>query len=100
MRAMKVGDEVFFYRSVVDPAIVGVMRVSEAAYPEPSDTSGKFVRVKVQPVRPVAREVTLKEIKADKRFADLLLVRHSRLSVVPVSDAHWQMLTAMAGIGP
>lgn len=100
MRAMQVGDEAFFYRSVVDPAIVGVMRVSEAAYPEPSDKSGKFVRVRVQPVRPVGREVTLKEIKADERFADFLLVRHSRLSVVPVSDAHWRLLVAMAGLEP
>jgi predicted RNA-binding protein with PUA-like domain len=98
MRAMKRGERVFFYRSQVEPAIVGVMEVSAEAYPEPKDGSGKFVRVKVKPVRAVKKEVSLKEIKGDPRFADFLLVRHSRLSVVPVSDEHWRSLCEMAGV--
>ncbi len=98
MRAMKRGERVFFYRSQVEPAIVGVMEVSAEAYPEPEDGSGKFVRVKVKPVRAVKKEVSLKEIKGDPRFADFLLVRHSRLSVVPVSDEHWRSLCEMAGV--
>jgi predicted RNA-binding protein with PUA-like domain len=99
MRAMKVGEEAFFYRSVVEPAIVGVMTVSAASYPDADDPTGKFVRVKVEPLRRAPREVTLKAIKADPGLADLALVRQSRLSVLPVSDAHWRILCAMAGLG-
>jgi predicted RNA-binding protein with PUA-like domain len=98
MRAMRRGELVFFYRSQVEPAIVGVMEVSAEAYPEPNDPTGKFVRVKVKPVRAVKKEVSLKAIKGDPRFADFLLVRHSRLSVVPVSDEHWRSLCEMAGV--
>ena len=100
MRAMKLGDPVFFYRSVVEPAIVGIMAVSAEWYPDPSDPTGKFVRVKVKPERPLPREVTLKAIKADARLADLALVRQSRLSVLPVGDAHWRILCGMADLKP
>lgn len=96
MRAMRQDDRVFFYRSVVEPAIVGIMAVSEEAYPDPDDP--RFCRVRVKPVQPVAKEVSLKAIKADPRFADFLLVRQSRLSVVPVSDEHWRILCGMAGV--
>jgi predicted RNA-binding protein with PUA-like domain len=98
MRAMKRGERVFFYRSTVDPAIVGVMRVVKEAYPDPADPTGKFVVVELEPERPVAREVSLKAIKADGRFADLALVRHSRLSVSPIGPEHWAMLADMAGV--
>ena len=100
MRAMKLGDPVFFYRSVVDPAIVGIMAVSAEWYPDPSDPAGKFVRVRVKPNRPLPSEVTLKAIKADARLADLALVRQSRLSVMPVGDAHWRILCGMANLKP
>jgi predicted RNA-binding protein with PUA-like domain len=96
MRAMQVGERAFFYRSMVDPAIVGVMEIASEAYPAPDDPKGKFVRLKVRPVKPLAREVSLAAIKADPRFADMALVRQSRLSVSPVSDAHWEMLCKMA----
>jgi predicted RNA-binding protein with PUA-like domain len=100
MRAMQVGDPVFFYRSVVEPAIVGIMRVSASWYPDEDDPTGKFVRVKVKPDRPLAREVSLKEIKADPRFAELALVRQSRLSVLPVSDEHWRLLCELGETPP
>ncbi len=100
MRAMQLGERAFFYRSMVEPAIVGVMTISTEAYPAEDDPTGKFVRVRVKPVRPVVREVSLKAIKADPRFADLALVRQSRLSVSPVGDAHWRSLCEMAGIDP
>ena len=99
-RAMKVGDPVFFYRSVVEPAIVGIMAVSAEWYPDPGDPAGKFVRVKVRPERPVASEVSLKAIKAEPRLADLALVRQSRLSVVPIGAEHWRILCGMAGVKP
>jgi len=98
LRAMKLGERAFFYRSAVEPAIVGVMTVSATWYPDVDDPTGKFVRVKVRPLRPVAREVTLKTVRAEPRLADLALVRQSRLSVVPVGDEHWRILCAMAGI--
>lgn len=98
MRAMRKGDRVFFYRSVVEPAIVGIMTVSEEAYPASAEPGEKFVCVKVKPLRPLPREVPLAAIKADPRLADLKLVRQSRLSVMPVSDEHWRLLCGMAGL--
>jgi predicted RNA-binding protein with PUA-like domain len=100
MRAMKRGDKAFFYRSVVEPAILGVMTVSAEWYPDVDDSTGKFVRVKVRPLEPVKAEVPLKAIKADPRLADLALVRQSRLSVMPVSETHWRILCGMAAIDP
>ena len=98
MRAMREGERCFFYRAVVDPAIVGVMAVSREWYPDEDDASGKFCRVRVRPLVPVGREVQLKAIKADPRLADLALVRQSRLSVLSVGDEHWRILCGMAGI--
>jgi predicted RNA-binding protein with PUA-like domain len=98
MRAMRLGERAFFYRSVVEPAIVGVMEVSREAYPNPDEPGGKFCRVRVRPLAPVAREVSLREIKVDPRFAELALVRQSRLSVSPVSEEHWRVLCGMAGV--
>jgi predicted RNA-binding protein with PUA-like domain len=100
MRAMKVGERAFFYRSMVDPAIVGIMEIATEAYPSPDDPKGKFVRLRVKPVKPLAREVSLAAIKADARFADMVLIRQSRLSVSPVSDAHWALICEMGGIAP
>ena len=100
MRAMALGERVFFYRSVVEPAILGVMTISAAWYPDEADPTGKFVRVKVRPLQPLPQPVPLKAIEADPRLADLALVRQSRLSVMPVGDEHWRILCAMAGIEP
>jgi predicted RNA-binding protein with PUA-like domain len=96
MRAMKRGERAFFYRSGAKPAIVGVMTIAAEAYPAADDP--RFVRVKVRPLTPVRREVPLAAIKADPRLADLALVRQSRLSVVPIGGAHWEILCRMAGI--
>lgn len=100
MRAMKVGDRGFFYHSVNERLIVGVVEVAKEFYPDPSDASGKFGMVDVKPLHPVKSPVSLADIKADGRFEDFALIRQSRLSVVPVSDAHWAMLCEMAGIDP
>jgi predicted RNA-binding protein with PUA-like domain len=98
MRAMKTGDRVFFYRSMKDPAVVGVMEIAREAYEDPNDPKQSFVLVDVKPVVPVGREVTLKDIKADPRLQHLALVRQSRLSVSPVDDPAWRLICAMAGI--
>jgi predicted RNA-binding protein with PUA-like domain len=74
------------------------MAVALEAYPNPDEPDGKFCRVRVRPLAPAAREVSLREIKADPRFADLALVRQSRLSVSPVGEEHWRILCGMAGV--
>lgn len=98
LRAMKRGDRAFFYHSSAGREIVGVMKITREHYPDPSDATGKFVMVDVEPVMPVKTPVTLAAIRAEPRLADFLLVRHSRLSVVPVSAPHWKLLCKMAGI--
>ncbi|MGH6912486.1 MAG: EVE domain-containing protein [Geminicoccaceae bacterium] len=98
MRAMKQGDRVFFYRSVADPAVVGVMEIVREAYEDPNDPRQSFVLVDVRPLMPVEREVRLQEIKAEPRLQHLALVRQSRLSVSPVDDASWRLICELAGI--
>jgi predicted RNA-binding protein with PUA-like domain len=98
MKAMKVGDRGFFYHSVGDREIVGIVEVTEPYQPDPSDETGRFGMVRVKPVKPVKRPVTLAEIKADPGFADLPLVRQSRLSVSPIPEPHWRKLCGMAGV--
>ncbi|MCY4099035.1 MAG: EVE domain-containing protein, partial [Rhodospirillales bacterium] len=87
MKAMTVGDQGFFYHSVNEKRIVGVVEVIRTYYPDPTDASGRFGMVDVRAVTAVPNPVTLAEIKAEPRLADLALVRQSRLSVVPVAEA-------------
>ena len=100
LRAMRSGDRAFFYRSMVEPAILGIMTVVQEAVPDPTEESGRWVCVEMAPEVRLPREVSLKEIRPDPRLADFALVRQSRLSVMPVNDAHWAILCAMAGIEP
>lgn len=97
LKAMQVGDKAFFYHSNEGKEIVGIVEIVRTAYPDPSDEAGRFVMVDVAPIRPVKRAVTLAEMKAEPSLADLALIRQSRLSVVPVSDAHWAIISTMAG---
>jgi predicted RNA-binding protein with PUA-like domain len=99
MRAMKRGDRAFFYRSMQDPAVVGVMEIVREAYEDPDDPKRSFALVDVGPVAPAQREVGLGQIKADPRLQHLALVRQSRLSVSPVDEAAWRLICEMAGIG-
>lgn len=100
MKAMKIGDRAFFYHSNKGREIVGIVEVVKEYYPDHTDESGRFGMVDVKAVKPVGRPVTLQEIKADERLADLALVRQSRLSVVPVGDAHWRILCERADVDP
>lgn len=100
MKAMKKGDRAFFYHSNIGKEIVGVMEIVREYYPDHTDPTGKWGMVDVAPLKPAKQPVTLAQIRADKRFADLALVRQSRLSVMPVSAAHWSLLCKMAGIAP
>jgi predicted RNA-binding protein with PUA-like domain len=98
LMAMRLGDRAFFYHSNIGKEIVGVVEVAREAYPDPSAEPGApWVCVDMRAVGPVPRPVTLAAIKADPMLADLALVRLSRLSVAPVSDAHWAYLCALGG---
>ena len=100
MKAMKLGERGFFYHSVDEKRIVGIVEVCGLYRPDPSDETGRFGMVEVKPVMPVKNPVTLAEIKAERRLRDLVLVRHSRLSVVPVGLEEWRVLCHMAGVKP
>jgi predicted RNA-binding protein with PUA-like domain len=95
LRAMKPGDEAFFYHSMTDKAVVGIMRVTRAAEPDPK--APDWVRVRVEPVRPLDLPVTLAAIKAEPSLAAMELIRQSRLSVAPVRDEEWRKVLEMAG---
>ena len=100
MKAMKKGDRGFFYHSVDEKRIVGVVEVVREHYPDPSDETGRFGMVDVKALFPVKRPVTLAEIREVPALANLALVRQSRLSVVPVSKDEWTVLCRMAEIKP
>jgi predicted RNA-binding protein with PUA-like domain len=91
---MKAGDEAFFYHSMSDKAVVGIMRITREARPNPKDPD--WVSVRVEPVRPLARPVTLAQIKAEPRLAKMELIRQSRLSVAPVRDEEWDVVQELA----
>jgi predicted RNA-binding protein with PUA-like domain len=95
LRAMKAGDEAFFYHSMSDKAVVGIMRVTRGAQPDPKDQD--WVTVRVEPVRALERPITLAEIKAEPRLAAMELIRQSRLSVAPVRDDEWEVVLELAG---
>ena len=94
LKAMKPGDEAFFYHSMSDKALVGIMRVARGAQPDPKDSD--WVSVRVEPVRALERPVTLAEIKAEPRLARMELIRQSRLSVAPVRDEEWKVVLELA----
>jgi predicted RNA-binding protein with PUA-like domain len=96
LKAMQVGDRAFFYHSNEGKEIVGVVEIVRTAYPDPSDPAARFVMVDVSPVAPVNAPVTLAQMKAVPELVDFALIRQSRLSVVPVSDAHWKLINTMA----
>ena len=89
LHAVKKGDRVFYYHTGNEKAIVGIAKAARDAYADPDDATGKAAIVEIEPVKKLARPVTLAEIKADAFFADFALVRISRLSVMPVTDAQW-----------
>ncbi len=104
MKAMKKGDRAFFYHSVNEKRIVGVVQIVKEHEPDPSDKTGTpgkgFGMVSVRAVGAVKTAVTLAEIKAEPRLAEMVLVKNSRLSVQPVTGAQWKLVCKMAGVKP
>ncbi|WP_170370413.1 EVE domain-containing protein [Ruegeria arenilitoris] len=100
MRLMKLGDRGFFYHSQKDKAIVGIVEVCAEAHPDSTTDDDRWDCVDIKAVRPFVKPVTLDQIKADQRLADMVLVKNSRLSVQPVSDAEWAVICELGQTEP
>ena len=97
LRAMKKGDWVLFYHSVKDKQIVGVARVAREHYPDPTAEEGDWSVVELKPVKALKAPVHLDQIKSDPALRDVALVKHSRLSVMPLAPAHFERLLSLGG---
>jgi predicted RNA-binding protein with PUA-like domain len=100
IRSMAKGDQAFIYHSGDDKALVGLSRIVSDPYPDPKAKDSKLVVVDIEAGDRLARPVTLAEVKADPAFAQLGLVRMSRLSVIPVPPDQWKRLLGMAASRP
>jgi predicted RNA-binding protein with PUA-like domain len=98
LKAMQVGDLAFFYHSNIGKEVVGIVEVVRAAYPDPTAEKGDWVCVDMKAKQPMPQPVTLAAIKADPELAEIALIRQSRLSVMPVSPAHWTRICEMGGL--
>lgn len=99
LKAMKTGDEVLYYHSQEGKAVVAIAKVVKEAFPDASDPTGRFVAVELAPVRPLKREVTLAEMKAEPALKGMEMLRQSRLSVSPVRPEEWATILRMAAEG-
>lgn len=98
MRDMAVGDRGFFYHSQTEKAVVGIVEVIASAHPDSTTDDHRWECVDIKAVKPVPRPVTLDMIKATEALAEMVLVKNSRLSVQPVTDAEWQIVCTMGGL--
>ncbi|HEY8690870.1 MAG TPA: EVE domain-containing protein [Chitinophagaceae bacterium] len=97
LKSMKKGDEVLFYHSNEGMEIVGIAKITKEFYQDPTTEDIRWVAVDLKPQKKLKKPVTLIQIKADKRLANLALVRIGRLSVQPVSEKEWQIIMELAG---
>ncbi|MFL5297756.1 MAG: EVE domain-containing protein [Phenylobacterium sp.] len=97
LRAMKAGDEVFYYHSNEGLAVVGVAKVVKEHFIDPTDPAGRYVAVELAPVRPLKQPVTLAQMKANPALAEMAMLRLFRISVSPVTDQEWAEILRMAG---
>ena len=100
MRAMKKGELGFFYHSVKEKAVVGIVRVANEVHHDSTTDDPRWECVDIEAVRPFKRPVTLDEIKTVPELEKMILVNNSRLSVQPVSDEEWKIVCAMGGVEP
>ncbi|NCP18232.1 MAG: EVE domain-containing protein [Erythrobacter sp.] len=98
LAAMEVGDQAFFYHSNIGREIVGIVEIVEAGMTDPTDETGKWAAVRVKPKTKLPNTVTLKEVKAEPRLAEMQLVKLSRLSVCEIKPDEWSVVLAMAGV--
>lgn len=97
MRAMKIGDQGFFYHSNIGKEIVGICEVVAEAHPDSTTDDPRWECVDLKAVSRLVRPISLEDAKADPQLKDMILVNNSRLSVQPVSDAEWQIILERAG---
>jgi predicted RNA-binding protein with PUA-like domain len=100
MRAMRTGDRGFFYHSQKEKAVVGIVEVIAEAHPDSTAEDARWECVDVRAVRPFARPVTLDQVKAEPALSDMALLKNSRLSVQPVTEAEWRRVCEMGGTDP
>jgi predicted RNA-binding protein with PUA-like domain len=98
LKAMKKGDQAFFYHTGDEKQVVGIVEVIREAYPDPTDKEGKFTAVDLKAVKPLKKPVTLAAVKADKRLKDMVLAKQPRLSVQPVTAEEWKIVSGMGGV--
>jgi len=97
MREMKIGDRGFFYHSVDEKSIVGIVEIVAEAHPDSTDTTGKWECVDLKAVCDVPSPVTLDDIKGEPELEDMVLVNNTRLSVQPVTEREWEIVCRMCG---
>jgi predicted RNA-binding protein with PUA-like domain len=98
LKAMKRGEQAFFYHTGDEKAVVGIAEVIKEYYPDHTDPSGQFGMVDVKAVKPLPQPVTLQAIKAEPRLKDMALTKYARLSVQPVTDEEWRTVCRMGGL--
>ena len=98
MIAMKKGDLGFFYHSVHEKRVVGIVEVIKEYEPDPTDEKGKFGLVTIRAVETVPTPITLDDVKAEPKLKDMVLVNNTRLSVQPVASAEWKLVRKMGGL--
>ena len=98
LMSMRVNDLCFFYHSVNEKKIIGIVSVSREHYTDPTDKTKKFVAVDIKTVKSLKNPVTLKQIKKEKRLSHLALVKQSRLSVMPIDKISWDLICNLGGI--
>ena len=98
MRDMKIGDRGFFYHSVDEKRIVGIVEIIAESHPDSTDMTGKWECVDIKAVADMPEPVSLDQIKVDERLVDMVLVKNSRLSVQPVSAKEWKIVCKMGGL--
>jgi predicted RNA-binding protein with PUA-like domain len=100
LKAMRVGDQALFYHSNIGKEAVGIATISATAHPDPTEPDGtRWVAVRVKPLRPLRNPVSLAVIKGDAALQDMAMIRQSRLSVSPVTEAEWNHILQLAGEG-
>lgn len=98
LRAMAVGDLALFYHSVQEKAVVGICKVSKAAYPDPTAVSGDWSCVEVKPVRKLDVPVTLEQLKAEPALAEMAMLKYNRLSVAPLTEDEFRLICKLGSI--
>ena len=95
MKKMEIGDLAFFYHSVSEKSIVGIVSIIEKYQDDPTDKTGRFGMVVVKAIKSFAKSVSLSEIKSNQKLQEISLIKQSRLSVMPISKEHWDIILEM-----